>query len=79
MEERLHHSPRRAQRRALWHTPREARTPMKKISTSLGKRGLDLLKLARTSFRLARTDEEAVVRNARRCEAVGRVDSAAAG
>ncbi len=39
---------------------------MQKISSSLGKRGLDLLKLAGTSFRLARADEETVAQNARR-------------
>ena len=38
----------------------------KKISSSTVKRGLDLLKLAGTSLRLARADEEAVARNARR-------------
>lgn len=39
---------------------------MKKIPSSVGKRGLHLLKLAGASIRLARADEEKVARNSRR-------------
>ncbi len=48
---------------------------MQKISSSLGKRGLDLLKLAGSSIRLARADEERVAQNSRRflAESMGRM------